>query len=81
MEGYVKPFGDPMPKECRTCIYGDTAAGGCVYLLVTGKSRIALHGGDYRNLLGTPCKERKAGRRRRILSATFRLPGEREGAK
>ncbi len=81
MDGETKAFGTPMPKECRTCIYGDTAAGGFVYLLVTGKSRIALHGGDYRSLLKGPCKERKAGRRRRILSATFRLTGEREAAK
>ena len=67
-----------MQKECKTCIFGDTVARCCGYLLKTGRSRIAMHGGDYRQLQNGPRKERVPGKPLRPKAETFTFPWEKE---
>ncbi len=54
-----------MNKECRSCTYWDGWTGVCGYAEKEGKTRIAVHGGDYRELLKDSCPDRKPLKRKR----------------
>ena len=54
-----------MNKECRSCKYFESWLGVCGYAEQVGKTRIAIHGGDYRELLDGPCQERKPRKRKK----------------
>lgn len=64
---------ETIPQQCRGCVYLDRASSCCNYALLEGHTRSGLHLDDLAHL-NDPCKERKAGKRKRNTTASTILP-------
>ena len=64
---------ETIPQQCRGCVYRDRASSCCNYALLEGHTRSGLHLDDLAHL-NDPCKERKAGKRKRNSKAASILP-------